>query len=298
MYLAAVQTRIGIKNVLVPTDFSSYSELALRIARSMAARNRAKVYIAHVVDPRILPLTSPEAAVNARDLLKEEATAKFRHIDREGTLDTVEHEAVLREGPVWEQLSDLIHDKRIDLVVTGTHGPGGFAKLALGSVAEKIFRNSPCPVVTVGPLISSECASDADLRMVLYPTDFSPQSVAAAEYAVALAAEHGAKLVMLHTADPNTPSKDRAELKASAVEKLKQLIPSGTELWMEPDYEVEFGDPVTAILETASAVRANMIVLGVRTASSAGTHLPWAIASKIVRNSPCPVLTIRSVGRQ
>ncbi len=297
MHLAAARTRIGIKTILVPTDFSSYSELALRTARSLAVRNRAKVYVAHVLDPRILPLTSPEAAVNQRDAVTEQAAAKLRHIDREGTLDAVEHEAVLCEGAVWEQLSRLIHDKHVDVVVTGTHGPGGFSKLALGSVAEQIFRNAPCPVVTVGPLISSECSNDADLRVVLYPTDFSLQSLAAAEYAVALAAEHGAKLVMLHIADAGTPSKDRAKVRASAREKLEHLIPAGTELWTEPDFEVEFGDPVTSILEAASSVRANMIVLGVRASSGAGTHFPWAIASQIVRSAPCPVLTLRSAGQ-
>jgi nucleotide-binding universal stress UspA family protein len=66
-------------------------------------------------------------------------------------LQGVEHEVVIGEGNLWEVLSNVIQQKEIDLVVVGTRGRTGFGKTLLGSVAEQILRQSPCPVLTVGP---------------------------------------------------------------------------------------------------------------------------------------------------
>jgi nucleotide-binding universal stress UspA family protein len=291
----AHQTGVSIKNILVPTDFSEYSEMAIRLARTLAGRNHAKIHVAHVVNPATIPMISPEAGTFAADRVRQRAAEELRKLDRESILGSAKHECLLREGYVWEQLQAVIRERQIDLVVTGTHGPGGFEKLALGSVAEEIFRNASCPVVTVGPLISSECASDEDLRCVLYATDFSPQSLGAAEFAVVLAQEHGARLVFLHVIETLFEKSEAGMVSASDafIAELKKLIPADAELWCEPEYRVEYGDPSTEIIETAIVTRANMIVLGVLKAPGASTHMPWSIASKIVRQAPCPVLTVR-----
>lgn len=74
-------------------------------------------------------------------------------------------------------------------------------KVLLGSVAEKIFRQATCPVLTVGPAVSSKTthAAAAELNRILYATDFSLESLAAARYAVYLAKEHRAELILMHS---------------------------------------------------------------------------------------------------
>ena len=66
-------------------------------------------------------------------------------------LQGIEHEVVIGEGNIWEVVSKLINEKEIDLVVLGTRGRTGLGKAILGSVAEQILRQAPCPVLTVGP---------------------------------------------------------------------------------------------------------------------------------------------------
>jgi nucleotide-binding universal stress UspA family protein len=216
----------------------------------------------------------------------------------------VKHEYLLRRGHLWAELSRLLRQYRIDLIVMGSHGGSGFSTPALGSAATEVFRAAPCPVITVGPTIASECAADADLRTILFPTDFSPASLRALPYALSLAQAHHAMLVFLHVMELHTmenaqePSPgsfgspgtlEAARARAGA--RLHQLVPADAELWSEPECRVETGEVAETILETAVSGRANLIVLGLEPGFA--DRASGEIASKIVSQAPCPVLTVR-----
>ena len=90
------------------------------------------------------------------------------------------------EGGVWLVLKSVIDEKKIDLLVLGTRGRTGIGKFFLGSVAEEIVRQAHCPVLTVGPHSPSEPPREGRFRQILYATDFSEESLAAAPYAISL----------------------------------------------------------------------------------------------------------------
>ena len=95
----------------------------------------------------------------------------------------------------------------VDLIVLGTHGRTGAEKLLLGSVAEEIFRRSPVPVLTIGPGVRSSTHNAGRFRRVLFATDLSPESLAAAPYAITLAQENQARLALLLVMrKPDSPS--------------------------------------------------------------------------------------------
>ena len=94
----------------------------------------------------------------------------------ERRLGTVPHEAILRKGDIWDELCNIQLDKNVGLIVLGTHGRAGVSKLLMGSVAERIFRQSICPVLTVGPNVSAEPGSVADIHTILCPMDFTDAS--------------------------------------------------------------------------------------------------------------------------
>ena len=77
-------------------------------------------------------------------------------------LKTVPHHTYVREGEVWESLSEIIQTHEIDLLVVGTHGRTGVEKLVLGSKAEEILRQATCPVLTVGPKIAGRAKLTGD----------------------------------------------------------------------------------------------------------------------------------------
>ena len=210
----------------------------------------------------------------------------------EGTLRRIATlEIVTRTGDVWAELSEVIRAEDIDLVVIGTHGRTGVGKLLMGSVAEKIFRHAPCPVLTVGPQVSGEPDSIADLHEILFPTDFSAESLAALPYAVSLAQSGGARLYLLHVAGTAQPPRE-APLRT----RLRNLVPPETALFCEPKFFLEFGPPAERILALTEELGTDLVVLGVKRTPlffEPSTHLPLATAYKIVSQAICPVLTVR-----
>ncbi|HMK20706.1 MAG TPA: universal stress protein, partial [Terriglobales bacterium] len=133
--------------MLVATDFSSVSKQAVLYATAIARRHRSKLYVANVVTSR-----TERALMEAWRAGQQEIMEQLL-ADR---LDGIQDELIVRPGDIWEVLSGLIDERKIDLVVVGTRGRTGVRKLILGSVAESIFRRASCPVLTVGPNISGQ----------------------------------------------------------------------------------------------------------------------------------------------
>ena len=89
----------------------------------------------------------------------------------------VPHETLIRKGDIWRELSRIIEEKQIDLVVCGTHGRTGAAKVLMGSVSEAIYRHAPCPVLTVGPRVAGAPESLGEIHSILCATDFTAESM-------------------------------------------------------------------------------------------------------------------------
>jgi nucleotide-binding universal stress UspA family protein len=202
---------------------------------------------------------------------------------------------------LWEAIERTIAEHHVDLIVAGTHGRTGVPKLLLGSVAEEVFRRSPVPVLTVGPHAGSNISNGVRFNRVLFATDFGVESEAAAPYALSLAQDNHAQLILLHVmrkASARNPAdvKEFEEAVARAIDRLYKIIPNDAALYPSPEVLVEYGEPSDRIMEVAKERRADLIVLGVRNAAEhlgAATHLERAIAHKVVTHAVCPVLTVR-----
>jgi nucleotide-binding universal stress UspA family protein len=146
---------IILKNLLVATDFSEPSELALTYGRDLARRFGAKLHVLHVLDD--VPSRAVRAggyAVDFSDIERAAAKAAREQLDGIVTDDDrreLSAEAVLRtstspaQAIVW-----YAKEAEIDVIVMGTHGRGKVAQLLMGSVAERVVRTAKCPVLTVG----------------------------------------------------------------------------------------------------------------------------------------------------
>jgi nucleotide-binding universal stress UspA family protein len=294
--MKAVQSRarLTLKNILFCTDFSSDADIALPYAAELARHFGAKLFGFHVrlaEHYTFVPESGPLPPVLTDEEMRDNIKAM---LDR---FPSLERDAILGKGEVWPALASVIEDKEIDLVVVGTSGRTGFAKFLLGSEAEEIFRQASCPVMTVGPQLAKHLPRGGEISEILYASDLSPESMAAAPYAISLAQEYQAHLTLLHVITPQRTGDLVAphELMASSKRLLRNMVPAEAELWCEPEYLIEQGDPTTKILETARHKSADLIVLGVRGVANlaAATHLPGATAHKVVTQAVCPVLTVR-----
>jgi nucleotide-binding universal stress UspA family protein len=142
--------------ILVPIDFSEYSDAALRYAIALARQFGSSLYLLHVLDdPFATGAWASEIAVpetpGLRDSLRREAEQRLnRYFSPEGwTRFRVTTEAVT--GSPAQSIVDFARDCAADLIVMGTHGRTGVAHLLVGSVAERVVRLAPCPVLAVRP---------------------------------------------------------------------------------------------------------------------------------------------------
>jgi len=152
------------KRILVPVDFSPPSDAALQYARNVAARYGASLHLLHVAEDPYRAFYSAEVFVPQVEGLREEIlsdtarqlTARLQPSDITQLHATAESIIGTPAGSIVEYAAG----RDIDLIVMGTHGRGGMAKLLMGSVAERVVRMAPCPVLTVreGPNAAAAAA--------------------------------------------------------------------------------------------------------------------------------------------
>jgi len=291
MATTAVRPQISLKNILYATDFSRYSDAAFPFALSLARKYGSRIFSVHIVSVTPFSTIPPTQAVRA---VAAQAVREARQtMERvQARCKEVPHEALIRKGQIWRELAKIVEEKEIDLVVCGTHGRTGVNKLLLGSVAEDIYRHASCPVLTVGPNVAGEPESLGDIHTILYPTDFTPESMAAAPYAVSLARENQARLYLLYVTDVPISAAVEEELAS----RLRGLVPGSAGLSCAPKAFVELGDAAQKITDLAEELMVDLIVLGPRRPAvfPGASHLPVTTAQYVVSRAICPVLTTRT----
>ncbi|HVO82658.1 MAG TPA: universal stress protein [Terriglobales bacterium] len=294
MPMLQANLRLSLKTILFTTDFSLASEAALPYVQALVRWYGSKVVVAHSVPPEPALSVPLDAAPLNMNLNWQQAQNKMTAFLRTDPLPGVVHETVLEQGELWDVLSDLIRRHDIDLVVLGTHGRKGLKKLVLGSAAEQIFRLAPCPVLTVGPNAARPTVQFENWKRILFATDFSAGSLKALPYALSMAEENNAQLMLLHTI-PLVPVQQQEDVQEGARRRLEKLIPPDASDWCQPEFVVRFEFPADGILKVAEERQADLVVMGVRATASPRTsaHLPWATAYEVVCRAHCPVLTVR-----
>jgi len=292
--MPAVQAslRLSFANVLFPTDFSAASAAALPFAQAFARLYGSRIFVTHAVTPPPPVFLPMEPIPIEMDVDWHDAQKRLdQFLNRDALQDTV-HEGVVERGELWNVVDDVIRRHAADLVILGSHGKHGIKKLVLGSGAEQIFRQARCPVLTIGPKLASPSAGIA-FRRIIFATDFSAGSLHALPYALSLAEENQASLILLHVI-PLVPLQHQESVAASARTRMEELIPSDAADWCRPELVVRFDFPAEGILTLAEEREADLIVMGVHKGTPfASAHLPWAIAYEVVCHATCPVLTVR-----
>lgn len=136
--------------IVVPTDFSTCSEEAWRVARSVAATSRGELVLTHVLAEA--PLYRESIMTQVRPVYegaRKWAEGALEDWVAKARAEGLNARATLRTGVAYQEVVALATDERADLIVIGTHGRGGIDRALLGSVADRVVRLAPCPVLTV-----------------------------------------------------------------------------------------------------------------------------------------------------
>ena len=144
---------VAIRQILVPTDFSDPANSALKYARALAEEFGSHLHIFHVVpEPYIYPWGTEISTLPLADLMAQSEALSNTRLGELIPNDQAPKGGLTTStaiGTPVDRILDYIDDSHIDLVVMGTHGRGPVGHVLLGSVAERIVRRSPVPVLTV-----------------------------------------------------------------------------------------------------------------------------------------------------
>jgi nucleotide-binding universal stress UspA family protein len=289
MSTTASVTALQLKHILVATDLSPASLWSLPFVIEIGRQYGSTVYVGHVIPfgtyVAVRPQTFDAVEVEVRRGAQKKLDSCATDLKGQG----IPTKTLLGEGDAGGVMLRWISEHDIGLVAVGTTGRTGVRKFVLGSFAEEIVRDAKCPVLTVGPALSS--AEEIGLRHILYATDFSDDSLQAGAYAVSLAGHHKARLTMLHVRN----EEDARVSRASLAERVEKVIPPESNLSASAEVLIAEGKPATKVLEIAGEHAVDLIIIGVRGSgwSRAISHF-GSTTHDIIVGASCPVLTVRA----
>lgn len=291
-----------IAHILCPIDFSEFSRCALDRAVRLAQLHRASLTAIHVVEPN----GQGEDGQNARRRREDQEQDLQRFVAPEMSPDLQVQQEVIEAPSISREI--LVQAGRLsaDLIVMGTHGRSGVERLLLGSIADKVTRLSPIPVLTV-PRGAAEVDGHAcpPFRRILCAIDFSEASEAALRYVSALVEEPACHVMILHVvellpvvqepmvASPFDIEPHRQDIEAAAHRLMHRSVPENLKTSSEVEQIVAEGKPYVAILDTAAERKADLIVIGAHGPGTLNLVRYGSTTSHVVRRASCPVLTVR-----
>ena len=269
--------------ILVATDGSEVSREAVRFATRLAKALGGGLVLVHVV--------SPSANL-------EEAEALLRAAQADAAAGSVPVKTRVEVGAPAESILRIGRETGADMLVVGTHGRKGVARLFLGSIAESLAKSAPVPVAVVRTFDQTA----GEMGPLLVPTDFSEGAAHAARAAAVLARKLGARLVLLHVLpevvppkgedDPAVVRRETDRLRREAAAKLRSAADALGLDRGQMEVSLVTGVDVAEIVHVAKAIRASCIVMGTRGLTGLPRILLGSVTDQVLRQAPCPVLVI------
>src|SRR4029077_948605 len=176
---------LKVRNIIVPIDFSKISVQAIQIARQLARRFGASIHLAHVRQSNYTGDFVAPPFMTYEQEGEQTALEELKKVASECGVSSATCD-VLSGAPPFDEICRLAHTIPADLVVMPTHGRTGLKHVFLGSTAERIVQHSSCPVlVTREKSAKSRNGSQAGMKTILVPVDFSSCSREGLRYAIA-----------------------------------------------------------------------------------------------------------------
>jgi nucleotide-binding universal stress UspA family protein len=292
---------LTLTRVLCPTDFSEVSTKAEAYATALAEHYNASLHLLHVDPP--MPIMAPygEIPVDVRlfEEQREQALADLAAAGDRARARGVDTETSVRGGHPAREILAVVDEQGADLLVLGTHGRGGVEHLLLGSVAEKIVRKAPCPVMVVPP--ASHPETGVLFSRILCPIDGSAASHDAVTFALSLARETDGELTLLYVVEPVPASGEFGALDfeeyrrlgdAHAKTVLAAAVPPEVREWCRVREQTSVGKPSERIVEAARTGQADVIVMGVRGRGAIDLMAFGSTTNDVIRRAGCPVLAV------
>ena len=291
-----------VQLILCPIDFSPFSVLAYRHARSLAEHYRARLVALHVVELWRYPSAGFAASAQLYDefcrAVDENGMQQLREFVKQHSHSEIQPELLVHQGMAADSILLWAQAQKPDVIVMGTHGRRGYDRLMLGSVTDRVMRRATCPVLAVSrPQIELVAADEGRekvhrLTRVLFCTDFSENSERALDYAISATAEYAAELTLLHVLDHVPSGTEGEEAIAAGTARLEKLIPSEERKRLKIKTAVRTGKPYSQIIQLAEEAHSDIVIMGVRGRGAVDLAVFGSTTYRVMQLGPCPVLAV------
>lgn len=276
-----------MKKIIVPIDFSEYSEYALETAASIAKKHNCELIVLHMLELSNAVYTASRSSIGEEAVfylkLAEQKMSKF--LDRP-FLEGLEITPVIKHFKVFKEINEIVDEQQIDLIVMGSHGASGVKEVIIGSNAEKVVRHSKIPVLIVkqNPIL-------VEFNTAIFASDFSEEAIEAYLKAKTVFDKLDATMNLIYINTPDTSFKSSVEidrLVSGFLKKADGNLESLPDVHVVSDYSVEQG-----ILNFAKNIGADLIGVATHGRKGLSHFFEGSISEDIANHSTLPVMTFK-----
>ncbi len=291
------------KHILIPVDFSDFSNKALEFGLELAQRFNSEITLFHAVVLFQDDVDEESRVQEFEEYIKkreQQINTQMKDNQSQAQGRGIKTQTVIERGiSAADSILEYLESHPVDLVVMGTHGRSGLKHFLQGSVAEKVVRLAPVPVLTV-----HRSVKHFNLKRILVPIDFSSYSKAATDYAIFFAEKTNASLDFLHVIEQEIhPSIYAAgiesifeidsNLKERVIQHMKEFLQDQLTDHLKVDYHVREGKAHKEIVEFVKEHDIDLIVIATHGLTGLDYLLLGSTTEKVVRWATCPVLTVK-----
>lgn len=273
-----------IERILVPLDGSSTAEAVLPHVRRMARATSAEIILVQAV---------PVVGVDGGEVVFR-ASAQAGGVYLEGVKARLESlgfrtRMIVRAGGPAETVLGLLAETRSNLLAVATHGRTGTPRLVLGSIAEKLIRSTPVPVLAVRPFWTYDLQPEGgveaqSIRSILVPVGAGGLSLCVLPHAVELARLFGARVMILHAKAPGEEDSSEAVADVAARFRLEGI---------EATTLVEPGNPVDTILSACRSRAVDLALMSTHGRSGLSRLVLGSVTEEVLRQARVPLFVVR-----
>lgn len=276
-----------MKKIIVPIDFSEYSEYALETASILAKKNNAEILVLHMLEmsEAILTRAGTDMQMETMFFLKL-AEKKFEEFLKKDYLKGLKITPIIKHFKVFSEVNEVAEENGADLIIMGSHGASGLKEFFIGSNTEKVVRHSNIPVMVIkhNPIL-------VDFEHVVFACDFSEDAVKPFINATKFFKKLGSKVHLIYVNLPNEQFRSTAEMEGKVhlfFKKVNGDLSYDHSVKYFSDYTIEQG-----VLNYANAIGADLIAVATHGRTGFSHLLEGSITEDIANHSTLPVISFK-----
>ncbi|MBJ7881183.1 universal stress protein [Gelidibacter salicanalis] len=272
--------------IIVPIDFSKYSEYALEAAAILAKQNNAEILVLHMLEMSDGLFSGSDKGQKPKVLFfLKLAQQKFEEFLNKEYLEGIKITPIVKHSKVFSEVSEVAKEHNADLIVMGSHGVSGFTEVFVGSNTEKVVRHSEIPV-----LVIKQKPNNLNFETVIFASNFSENAVSSYIRATKML-QDSSKMQLLYVNVPGENFKSTAEMEQEVANFLKKADGNMNQLNTVnyvSDYTIEKG-----IINFSNLLGADLIMIPTHGRKGLAHFFEGSISEDLVNHANLPVMTFK-----